>query len=97
MGKRQFFNNYSLLIQAACDGHGIALGWRYFVDALLESGQLVRPVRESVRTGYGFYLVTARGREISAPARRLMSWLHEQVPADEMPAPASAIPYAEVS
>ncbi|TXH36385.1 MAG: LysR family transcriptional regulator [Rhodospirillaceae bacterium] len=94
--KWQIFNNYSLLIQAAADGHGIALGWRYFVDALLESGQLVRPVKDSVRTGYGFYLVTARGRDITPPARRLMTWLHEQVPPGETPVAASAPSYAEV-
>jgi hypothetical protein len=57
----------------------------------------VRPVKESVRTGYGFYLVTARGRDITPPARRLMTWLHEQVPPGEEPAAAAALSYAEVS
>jgi DNA-binding transcriptional LysR family regulator len=77
--KSQSYNNYSLIIQAAIDGQGIALGWRHFVDDLLREGQLVRPVDATVKTGLGFYLVTARGRPISRPAQRLMQWLRDQV------------------
>jgi DNA-binding transcriptional LysR family regulator len=77
--KCQSYNNYSLIIQAAIDGQGIALGWRHFVDDLLREGQLVRPVGATVKTGLGVYLVTARGRPISRPAQRLMQWLRDQV------------------
>jgi DNA-binding transcriptional LysR family regulator len=34
-------NNYSLVIQAALAGQGVALGWRPLVDDLLERGQLI--------------------------------------------------------
>lgn len=38
-------NNYPLLIEAARNGHGIALGWRYLVDADIQAGTLLRPSR----------------------------------------------------
>src|SRR5215217_850570 len=38
---RVTINNYSLVIQAALAGQGVALGWRPLVDDLLDRGQLV--------------------------------------------------------
>lgn len=40
------FNNYTIAIQAALDGGGIALGWRRLVEPLLRAGRLV-PVTEA--------------------------------------------------
>ena len=34
-------NDYSLVLQAALDGQGVALGWEHIVMSLLESGRLV--------------------------------------------------------
>lgn len=57
-----FFNTYPLAIQATVDGLGVGLGWGHLVDHLLESGELVQPVRDRfVRTQSGYYLLTNRG------------------------------------
>lgn len=49
-------NSYPLLIQAAVAGQGIALGWRYMLDDLLESGALVRPIAASLPGPGAFWL-----------------------------------------
>ena len=53
-------NNYSLVIQAALAGQGVALGWRPLVDDLMERGQLVPALDRTVTTGKGYYLVHKR-------------------------------------
>ena len=54
------FNTYPLMVQAAVDGLGIALGWGHLVDPLLDQGKLVKPLQDqSVRTNHGYYLLRA--------------------------------------
>ena len=36
------FDNYTLLVQAAIAGQGVAIGWRYLVDELIDQGLLAR-------------------------------------------------------
>ena len=50
-------NSYPLLIEAACRSQGVALGWNYLVDELLDSGKLVRPIEQSLTTSFGYYLI----------------------------------------
>lgn len=50
------FDNYTLLIQAAIGGQGVAIGWRHLVDDLIAQGLLCRPVAESVRSELGYSL-----------------------------------------
>jgi len=50
------FNNYPLLIQAALNGQGVALGWGHIVDDYLESGTLVRPFDITWRLEPAFYM-----------------------------------------
>ncbi len=70
------FNTYPLAVQAAVDGLGIALGWGHLVDHLLDSGALVRPLRQiSTRTEYGYYLLR-REKKKSFPERNAVEdWL----------------------
>ena len=35
------FDSYLYILEAAADGRGIALGWKYFIDKFLEAGRLV--------------------------------------------------------
>lgn len=55
--RKLLINNYPAFLQMACEGLGIGLGWRYFVDDYLREGLLVRPVAESVTTQFGYYLI----------------------------------------
>lgn len=41
-------NDYSLLIQFALAGQGVALGWEHLVRPLLDDGRLVQPLAEEV-------------------------------------------------
>lgn len=69
-------NTYPLAIQAAIDGFGIALGWKYLVDLHLESGRLVRPWADlSVETTSGYYLLVPEKRPAFAERNIVEKWL----------------------
>ena len=53
-------NDYSLVLQAALDGQGIALGWVHIVTALLGDGRLVA-LAEPVETSQPFPILQRRG------------------------------------
>jgi len=69
-------NTYPLAIQAAVDGFGVALGWKYLVDLHLESGRLVKLWDNvSVVTESGYYLLVP-DRHKSFPERDIVeNWL----------------------
>ncbi len=72
-------NNYPLVLQAARDGIGIALGWKHLADAYLNDGSLIRPLgKQSLRTGFGYYLLTPAGRAAGADARVFHDWVLQQ-------------------
>lgn len=68
------FNAYSLVIQAAIEGQGVALGWRPLVAALLESKQLFVCGPE-VRTERGYYLLSSGGKPSSLQQDKVIAWL----------------------
>lgn len=68
-------NNYPLLIEAAKNGHRIALGWRYLVDADIQTGRLVRPVEGAVSTDCGYHLAWRSDREPDQGVLALCDWL----------------------
>lgn len=72
------FNDYSIVLQAAMEGQGIAQGWRHIVQPLIAQGQLVRPLSESVTTRQPFYVVAPAGRALSAESLALKDWLIEE-------------------
>ncbi len=71
-------NSYPLVIEAACRGQGVALGWRYLVDDLITSGQLLRPVEQSITTEFGYYLIYREGLFDQSGPRILRDWLLAQ-------------------
>ena len=61
--RRVGFDCLAYSLEAAIAGHGIALGWRYFIDRSLESGALVALGDGFVETGNVYYaMLTAKGR-----------------------------------
>lgn len=70
-------NNYNLVIQAAREGQGIGLGWRYLVDEMLERGDLVRPIPTSVKTEFGYYLLTQQERPLDPDVQAFVDWVFE--------------------
>ncbi len=75
-------NDYALVLQAALQGQGFALGWRHLVQPLLDRGLLCRPVAREMKTPMGFYIIQARIRPRDDPADRVRRWMLEQVSAD---------------
>ena len=76
LGNRNLqISSYPLVIDAACAGQGVALGWRYLVDDLLAQGRLVRPLRQSLHTEFGYYLVYRDNRQDDDLLLRLRDWL----------------------
>jgi len=73
------FNNYLVIMQAAQEGQGIALGWRQLVEPFLESGQLVRPVTESLAADNAYYLLVQPGSlNLRPELRTVYDWLLEE-------------------
>jgi len=71
-------NDYALVVQAALEGEGVALGWRHLTDHLIARGQLVRPVAESLRTAFGYYVIWPRGVALAGDAAIACDWLRRQ-------------------
>jgi len=53
---RFHYNNYPLVLNAAVEGSGLALGWAGLVDSMIEEGTLVRLAPTMERPEYGYIL-----------------------------------------
>lgn len=72
------FSDYTLVIQAAIKGKGIALGWWHVVaHELLQKG-LVQAGRE-LRTGDHYHLVATKRRPLRRPAILVRDWLLDEM------------------
>ncbi len=67
-------NNHSLLLQAACDGQGIALGWNLLTDDLIAARKLIRPMHHTMRTRRGFFVLSS-DRNQSADVAAFRDWI----------------------
>ena len=68
--------DYNIVLQAALEGLGVALGRLVLVDDRLRSGSLVAPFPEAVSTkGAGYWIVTARDRSNALPLEAFENWL----------------------
>ncbi|WP_077048253.1 LysR substrate-binding domain-containing protein [Pseudomonas sp. KK4] len=79
--RRININSYSMVIQSAINGQGVALAWSNLVDDYLKSGALVRPLDAVLRTDAQFCLLEplARGG-MRQSVKRFRSWLMNQLP-----------------
>ena len=75
-GKRLAVNNYMIALQMAQDDIGAVLGWDGLVGPLLESGNLVDLVPESIPSPESFYLKVHS--QASAKAKLFADWLVTQ-------------------
>ena len=73
--RRLAINDYVLVIQAVLAGEGVALGWQHLTEGQMASGALVPVGGHVLRTGFAFYVVWPRSRELNGPARRVRDWL----------------------
>ncbi|MFM0019652.1 choline sulfate utilization transcriptional regulator [Paraburkholderia azotifigens] len=73
------FNSYSLVVQAALMGQGVALGWTPLTDELIASGLLVRLLDTPVTTERGYYLVCPPARPAPAAVPLFRRWLFNEL------------------
>jgi LysR family glycine cleavage system transcriptional activator len=69
------FDNYLVLIQAALDGQGIALGGGRLAEDFISRGTLVRPIAATLGSDQGFYLLYPLDAPLSKPAKLFRDWI----------------------
>lgn len=72
------FDNYLILIQAALDGQGIALGGGRLADDFLARGALVRPFEAALHSEQAFYLVYPSDLPLNEAATTFRDWIREE-------------------
>jgi DNA-binding transcriptional LysR family regulator len=76
LGNRNLhINSYPLVIDAACAGLGVALGWAGLVDDLMEQGKLIRPLQQSLKTELGYYFICRETLRDDETVVQLKNWL----------------------
>nr|WP_298164542.1 LysR family transcriptional regulator [uncultured Pseudomonas sp.] len=73
------FDNYTLLIQAAIAGQGVAIGWRHLVDELLAQKLLCRVCAEVAHSAYGYYLVLPERKRRQRLTQAFVDWLQAEL------------------
>jgi DNA-binding transcriptional LysR family regulator len=73
------FNDYSIVLQAAIEGQGVAQGWKHLVDPLIAQGLLARPLSQSVTTDQPFYVIAPKNTELRSDVLNLKNWLIAEV------------------
>jgi putative choline sulfate-utilization transcription factor len=73
------FDNYTLLIQAAIAGQGVAIGWRHLVDELLAQNLLCRVGHEVAHSEMGYYLVLPERKRRQRLTQMFVDWLQAEL------------------
>ncbi|WP_170427264.1 LysR substrate-binding domain-containing protein [Ruegeria arenilitoris] len=72
-------NSYSVALQLARKGVGLALGWQRLIQPMLQSGKLVPIGSHQLAAPNQFYLVGRPDDELSDSARALKDWIIQEV------------------
>jgi LysR family glycine cleavage system transcriptional activator len=75
------FSDSSMLLQAAVDGQGVALGRSALAALDLEAGRLVQPFGPSIPSNLSYFIVTQRGAGERPKVRLFHDWLLEEAAA----------------
>lgn len=73
--RSSMYSNYILIVHAVLAGAGFALGWQHSIGALVERGDIVRPLPISFASGNNFQLVYRKGRPLTQRAEAVRDWL----------------------
>ncbi|MCF5670416.1 LysR family transcriptional regulator [Pseudomonas syringae] len=73
------FDSYPLMLQAAVEGHGVALGWRRTASKLIEEGALVQCCAERVPLPDAISVYKKSHDDNRVEVRMLLDWLREQL------------------
>ena len=69
------FNDSSLMLQAAADGHGVALGRRMLTEDMMDEGLLVKLFDISAFVDEAFYVVVAKASLDRAEVAAFVDWI----------------------
>ncbi|HIC79866.1 MAG TPA: transcriptional regulator GcvA [Kiloniellaceae bacterium] len=78
------FSDAGLMMQAAVEGHGIALGQRVLVADDLAAGRLVEPFDLRVPSESAYYVVTPPGALARPKVQAFCTWLQEEAKAADL-------------
>jgi LysR family glycine cleavage system transcriptional activator len=81
-GQWHSFSDYSVILQAAERGEGIALGWVSVVSRALREGTMVAASDKILQTGRYHSLIAPRLTPLSPLIPRICNWLTEQMAED---------------
>lgn len=73
------YDSYPMMLQAALEGHGIALGWSRTVENYLSSGALVRPFAASLSLPDGFSVYEPTDGQQRPGTAVLLNWLKSEL------------------
>lgn len=73
------FDHYSLMLHAAVEGHGLAMGWRRTSQRMLDSGVLIAPFAESVHLSEALSVYRRHGQARREEANLLVEWLRAEL------------------
>ena len=73
--RRVLFNNYDLLIRAAIEGQGVALGWSPLVSDLLKRKILIRPTASRMKPKESYHLVLPKGAPLNKNRDTFLKWI----------------------
>mgnify|MGYP001124599369 CR=1 FL=1 len=73
------FSDASLSLESACRGIGVTLGSLILAREPLESGALVQPFNQVVKTQHAYYLVAPEGQRLRPAVEQTRQWLLDEV------------------
>jgi LysR family glycine cleavage system transcriptional activator len=77
-GNSRYFGQSNMVIQAAIEGMGVALGRQSLAIDDLQSGLLVRPFGAAVPSGFTYYFVCPRSAIQRPKVEAFRAWLHAE-------------------
>jgi len=87
--RKMKLNNYPLVIDAARNGSGLALGWKHLVGDHLANGTLVQPFAETVKTQNGYFLIWPFNTAMTPIAAAFQNWTMEEFGVKGVASPAN--------
>ena len=70
-----FFNNYHSSVDAAINGAGLLLGWRFVVEAVVREGKLLQVGKFTIPSPDDQYMYTKRNSPNSKSAQTFIEWI----------------------
>lgn len=68
----------NLVIQAAIDGHGVAMGRSPLIQDAIAKGQLIQPFPQSVASPLGYWFLCPQSALEKKPVMRFLEWLRTE-------------------